>query len=809
MICIKSLFIFFTVLAFSRLFLFAQETQNIKSLFNRLDESKHDTLTIQSYIDIGDYYEHINPDSSLYYYFKAIDVAEKSLFLKNHDYVGYKITFLKSTALRYVGILYTNIEKYDLALKKLNNALTYINKLKDSEIEIIKNEYQTNLPMIYYAIASVYSKKGDFQNALDNFQKSLALSKEIKNKKGMSLCYSYIGSTYSDLGNYEKAIENHLNSIKISEELDDKLGIAFSYNNIGTIYSQNESYDKALDYFSKSLKICEEIKMQMGIYYAYSNIGGIYLAKKEYDKALNNYIKAIKIGIDADDKPGLANNYNNVAVIYYEQGIDQKALDYYFKALQIDEEIGNQDGMSLLYGNIADLYGRMGDSTNNNLAQKNNYFNQAINYGLKAYNLADKIGALRRINTSARTLMNIYKILGDKDNAFNYAEIYINTKDSLFSEEKTKAIYDIETKYQTEKKQLQIENLEKDNSLKTSEIQKQRILIFSFVIGFIIILIFSILIYRLFIQKKKANILLAQKNIEVEQKNEEITAQRDEISAQRDLVTKQKEEIEHIHEELTDSINYAKRIQEAVLPISEEYRSIMGEHFVLFRPKDIVSGDFYWTAKIDSTLIIAVADCTGHGVPGAFMSMLGISFLNEIIRKKEITKANEVLNELRKEIINALQQKGQSGEQKDGMDMSLVAIDTKLHVAQWAGANNPLYIVRNNDNKKMPPFEKVASLEELKPDKMPIAIYEKMDDFSNHEIQLNSGDTIYLMSDGYEDQFGGPKGKKFLSKNLKQLLTTNCQLPMQEQKHILEKTLNEWIGDSEQIDDITVLGIKI
>jgi len=221
-------------------------------------------------------------------------------------------------------------------------------------------------------------------------------------------------------------------------------------------------------------------------------------------------------------------------------------------------------------------------------------------------------------------------------------------------------------------------------------------------------------------------------------------------------------------------------------------------------------------------LIVAVADCTGHGVPGAFMSMLGISFLNEIVRKQEVTQANRVLNELRKEVINALQQKGKTGEQKDGMDISMLVVNTETNECQWAGANNPLYIVSSTQSAVGSRQSAVSigtedcglktedcGLIEIKGDKMPIAIYERMDEFTNHEIQLQKSDTIYLMSDGYEDQFGGPHNKKFKSKQLKELLLSNCTQPMSEQKEILEKAINEWIGTGEQIDDITILGLKV
>ncbi len=256
-------------------------------------------------------------------------------------------------------------------------------------------------------------------------------------------------------------------------------------------------------------------------------------------------------------------------------------------------------------------------------------------------------------------------------------------------------------------------------------------------------------------------------------------------------------------EEILDSINYALRIQQAVLPDEELTKKWLGEYFILFRPKDIVSGDFYWATKINDLLIVTVADCTGHGVPGAFMSMLGISFLNEIVRKKEIIQASEVLDHLRESVIDALKQSGAWGEQKDGMDLVLVVINTKTLELQFAGANNPLWIVRKTGNSNKEEFE------EYKPDKMPVAIYENMKPFTNHIIQLYKDDIIFLASDGYEDQFGGPKYKKFLSKNLKQLLFANSQQPMTIQKDVLEQTLNDWKGNTEQIDDITIMGIKI
>ncbi|MFH2141722.1 MAG: 7TM diverse intracellular signaling domain-containing protein [Bacteroidota bacterium] len=321
--------------------------------------------------------------------------------------------------------------------------------------------------------------------------------------------------------------------------------------------------------------------------------------------------------------------------------------------------------------------------------------------------------------------------------------------------------------------------------------------------------------------KDKVNRELEQKvkerTIEISQQKEEIETQRDEIEAQRDMVIRQKDQIEEIHEELTSSIRYAKRIQSAVLPSSDQMAEILGDHFVFFAPRDIVSGDFYWATKLKKWIIFCVADCTGHGVPGAFMSMLGITFLNEIVRKEEITNAADVLNQLRKSVVASLKQQGRSMEQKDGMDISFCVIDTKTNILQFAGANNQIYLVRRQQSEvavgsEMHNLQTTTAdyrLIEIKGDKMPIAIHERMTPFTLHEHELEKEDSLYLVTDGFSDQFGGTEKKKYSRKSLKNLILKHCDKPMFVQKQIFSKTLSEWMGDSPQIDDITLMGIKL
>jgi serine phosphatase RsbU (regulator of sigma subunit) len=263
------------------------------------------------------------------------------------------------------------------------------------------------------------------------------------------------------------------------------------------------------------------------------------------------------------------------------------------------------------------------------------------------------------------------------------------------------------------------------------------------------------------------------------------------------LIKRQKDEIEIQKQDIMDSILYAQRIQKAVLPSSEEIQKILPENFILFLPRDIVSGDFYWITQKDDYSIFAAVDCTGHGVPGAFMSMLGVSFLNEIVNESGSLKANLILKQLRKLVKTTLSQSYEA-ETKDGMDIALCILNKKTNELQYSGAFNPLYLIRNN------------SLQEIKGDRMPIGIYHYVEtDFTNNEIQLQKDDCLYICSDGYVDQFGGIGGKKLLTKNLKETLLRIHSEPMHSQKEILNETLQQWKGDYKQVDDILIIGLRI
>lgn len=297
---------------------------------------------------------------------------------------------------------------------------------------------------------------------------------------------------------------------------------------------------------------------------------------------------------------------------------------------------------------------------------------------------------------------------------------------------------------------------------------------------------------------------IRQQNELLYQQKEEIITQRDEIEQQKEIAVSQRDVIAQHTKEIEDSIVYAKRIQTAALPENKLLQMMFDEFFILFMPRDIVSGDFYWASQQNGKFIAVAADCTGHGVPGAFMSMLGISFLHKIVNEKGITEPDKILNRLRNNVINSLKQTV-DGESKDGMDLTICVIDKKNNKIEFSGANNPLYYVQNNE------------LVEYKVQKMPIAIFDDMKPFTKQTINYNQGDIVYLFSDGFADQFGGPKGKKFRYKNFQKLLLKNHLLPMSEQKKLLDQTMERWMSFPDpysnektfQIDDIIVFGIKL
>jgi serine phosphatase RsbU (regulator of sigma subunit) len=359
-------------------------------------------------------------------------------------------------------------------------------------------------------------------------------------------------------------------------------------------------------------------------------------------------------------------------------------------------------------------------------------------------------------------------------------------EDSLVIQQKESKIVEMEREIEVARYELNLKNL---------EIQKKNTAIFSMVIISVLMVILFISLYRNLKRKKKNIVLLSKRNKVIALQKAEIEAKNKKIILQRDIANQHKQE-------LLDSINYAKKIQMAVLPSEKEISSILPEHFIFFKPRDIVIGDFFWIKQIKNFVIIAAVDCTGHGVPGAFMSLLGTTFLNEIVSVRNLDNAGDILNRLRNKVKKSLHQTGEYGENSDGMDISFCIIDKETLTLEYAGAFNPLLIIRNGS-------EGEQEIIELKADRQPISIHPIEKKFSNQKVQLKRNDCIYCFTDGFSDQFGGHKGKKLKSKVFKTLLASISNEPMNRQKTILDEKFIKWKGDFEQIDDVLIIGIRI
>jgi serine phosphatase RsbU (regulator of sigma subunit) len=479
----------------------------------------------------------------------------------------------------------------------------------------------------------------------------------------------------------------------------------------------------------------------------------------------------------------------SIGKIYMQREEYTKAIEIQNEAYEIAQLSDAKLEMTISLLGLAETYVQQGDITS------------SISTYRKAEKIAEEIGARYELRIAYEGLSSSFAKRSDYNNAFKYQALLTEIKDTLDEADNDRKLQSMQFNHELETREGQIELLTVDKALQDAIIQKQIFVKNTFIVGLIvgslglIILVLAVRFYRQTRYVKKINVQINDQKNEIETQRDEIEAQRDEVESQRDVVIVQKNEI-------IDSINYAKRIQSAMLPPETYVTELLNESFIYHKPRDIVSGDFYWIKNVNQYIILSAADCTGHGIPGALMSMLGISYLNEIVQRREITQSNQILNELRKQIKFSLRQHGQPDEAKDGIDLALCVLDLRNMKMQYSGANNPLYLISDVDD--------VPQLKEIKADRMPIGYYQGKDKtFTNHDIQLEMGDTFYIFSDGFIDQKGGKDNKKFMSKNFKNLLLEIHDQPMYDQKGILGKALSDWMGSNSQMDDILVIGVRV
>lgn len=614
------------------------------------------------------------------------------------------------------------------------------------------------------------------------FHRSRAVAAMGEEKKALATlneCFGFIdtlhpnsewGSYYITLGGIyrETATSSgaYLKALKIFDQLNDTIGIARACHGLGLMQQNAGNINEAEKYYLKSMKYYEMAGRKDEQATMISNIGSLFLTRfmkdkneDDFTKALDYLNKGLSLAMKIKNYIVMGNCYNNLASLYGTKNELDICLEYNFKGLEIRKRYGLKSGIASSLGNIAQVYHMKG---RDDLAEK---------YILEAIAISEELGAKNMLGTQYDILSQVYSTQKKFESSLKYYKMSENIFDSLNSADKVRAMSELEKKYDSDKKDKEIELLNQTQQANDAEIARQRILNYAIGGGFTLVIIFSFFILRAYREKRKANNELHIKNEIIEEKNRNIT----------------------------DSINYAKTIQSAIIPGPKEFAVHFSDSFVLYLPKDIVSGDFYWITHTNNMVFFATVDCTGHGVPGGFMSMLGSSLLSEIVNERNITSPAEILNLLREKIMHSLRQTGQSGESKDGMDLSLCCLDKQNLKLTYANAFNSFYVIRNNQ------------LIESEVNKMPVGYHHKMELFKGSEMQLQKGDTLYLFTDGYADQFGGGKtgGKKFKYSRMKALLLSLQDKDMDEQKITMEDTFFKWKGDLEQVDDICVIGIKI
>ena len=721
------------------------QKQNTKELFIKLKAAQADTQKINVLNALTKAYLDVNIDSAVLFNKQSISIASHN----GNDKFSYKGLANKALLFR--------------KKKNLDSAMVLANKAHD-----IAKKYNnlSDIANVYNVYGTIYEQLNQSDKAAEYYQKALKISSTIKDKKEMLSAYLHLGINCKKTEDITNALKYLLEAIKISEDINESSSMFTININLGSIYERTKDNKKAFECYRKALKINETNKDENDKAICYYKLGKLFHKEKQIDSAKKYLMATLKIHEKRNDQEGLIMDYANIGGFSYEEGDFVNAEKNYLKAIEL--AINFKDSVRL-----NTLFSSMGM-----LAEKQNKLDESIKYfniGLKY--ITQKV--------SRETIMQYYKRMSDVyvrqkkyQEALQSYTLYKAWSDSAFNVNETKKQTELKLNYEFEQTQKKIEAENKAKELiSKAELEQERKQRNLLLIGLGVISLMFVITIKNYRAKQKANNILQKQKLEIE---------------------RQKKIVEEKNHEISDSINYALRIQTASIPKKEELDSFFKDYDLFFKPKDVVSGDFYWAEKTSDFSLIAVGDCTGHGVPGAITSMIGSMLLNEIFNVKKIYQPDEVLTELNRLVKLTLRQDSASLT-NDGMDIAFCTINYNTLELLYSGANRPLYIIKSN-----------GQFVEYKPTKMSIGGQVALiQQYELHKIQLQKGDTVALSTDGYADQFGGNNEKKFTSKALRNLISQHHLLSSNELKNIIETNYYNWKGDFEQTDDVLVFILKV
>ena len=644
-------------------------------------------------------------------------------------------------------------------------AMNLLDSLHENSKTITDKYYKNKFVTISKALSVITENLGEYDLSIEYLEKSLPYLDSKTETKDIVKWYNSLSYIYSNKGNNKTALDYGFKGLLLSEKNNNDKGICGSLKTIAYIYSIQGKHTLSLPYYERIIKIREKNKDYTYIVDDYNNIANALDELGKSKEALEYLMKALKYSREIKNLRNEAMTLNNLAYFYIDKEQTLKGLDYSLQSSKIRQKIGDYEGQAKSLNTISVCY-----------AKSSNY-TESIKVAKEGLLMAKKLGHISMIRDFNQLLYENYSLTNDFKQALDFHIEYIKYKDSLMNLDVANQFNELETKYGTEKKDAENKLLQTENQLSNKTIKQQKIITYFIIGGLLIVSVLAFFIFKGLKKQRKANEI---------------------ISNQKIIVEHQKHLVEEKHKEITDSINYAERIQRALLANKKILDENLTDYFILFKPKDVVSGDFYWSTTLSNHhFVLVTADSTGHGVPGAIMSIVNIASLKETVIQG-ITSPDLILNETRRLIINNLKNDGSQEGGKDGMDASLLSFDFKTNTLFCACANNPIWIIRG------------VELIEIKSDRMPIGKHDKdQTPFTLHTISLQKGDVVYALTDGFPDQFGGKDGKKFKSRQLQEILLSIVQEPMNTQKQKLNAIFESWKGDLEQVDDVTIVGIRI
>lgn len=648
---------------------------------------------------------------------------------------------------------------------------------------------------IYYGW--LLQDRSKFKASNVQFGKALKYFNKSDNKQGIANAYGNIGNSYFDIGNYGKSLEYQLLSKDVNksilennpdenEEYEATSGYTFALHNIGSIYKDIGMYEKALEY--EHLSLPGEIKAGSleGEAISYNTLAAIHKQLKNTDSAVYYFEKALLLfGSDDVNYPyAHAATLQSFATLEGADLTDKRRREMFLQALEFQMTLGDKDGQ------VRTLLAYASFQFDNLSTDSLSIILNRVNKTIKDFDL----GLMKESYFKIRSRYN-YRV-GEFKLAYDNLSKYVELESLSDERNKTQELVAGDIKHHLDTKRyndsLTVQNIHaKETASKNEELARVQNIVYLSVIGFIILIVSLLFFISTNRKRKRMNSLLSEKNT---------------------LVQEQKAIVDEKNASISDSITYAKRLQSAILPTASEVNKYLPNSFLMYKPKDIVSGDFHWFEVKKDIVFIAAADCTGHGVPGALVSVVCSNALNRVVNEFGLSKPAEILNKTRELVIETFERSEENVV--DGMDISLCAVNLKSKIISFSGANNPLWIVRNSVILENNSFDSVhtgenATLLELKGDKQPVGVYINQKSFTQKEISIEEGDTIYIFTDGFPDQFGGEKGKKFKYKPFKNALLEMSNKSMDEQNNKLEDIFNTWKGELEQVDDVCIIGFKL